>query len=636
MNNILELLFSKDIGQTDNDIRDLMLILLRTIIQSSIAMDRDNPLVGNLVAIMLAIFRSMTENHYKMYVNHFNTRFDLQDFLIEIMLVFKELVSKPVFPTDWLDMIMHQNTVILESLKHFARIIREHFSEPFEKQVWSNFFHCSIAFLTQPALQLDNFTGNKKSMILTRYCDIRRDSATEICNMWYNLGQHKQLFVPQMVGPLLEMSMISETELRRETIPIFFDMMQCEYLSSKFLNESFGDTKRNITHIRGHFREFEKEMIEKLDIYVEGGRGDYEYKDLFNEIMTELCQKHIALHGDGISFVNMATKLMERLLEYRFLINDESKENRMSCTVSLLQFYSEVNRKEMYIRYVNKLCDLHMEFDNYTEAAFTLKLHSNLLHWDDTQLSPLLRSCRHPHCQTHRLLKEELYKEIIKFFANGKMWECALDLCKELAQQYEFEVYDYLSLSKVHNQMSEFYSKILKEMRHDPEYFRVSFYGLGFPELLRNKTFIYRGKEYEQLSSFCSRIVNQHPKAEIMQTLEKPNDETLNSDGQFIQINKVEPIIGEGNRKIQDMAQNKNIPQPIIKYYRTNIVKKFKFSRPFRDSSKNWMSSNDSDNVGDLWLERTVMTTQYSLPGILKWFPVETSETYNVSFFSQK
>jgi dedicator of cytokinesis protein 1 len=61
MNNILELLFSKDIGPIENDVRDLMLILLRTIIQSSIAMDRDNPLVGNLVAIMLAIFRNMTE-----------------------------------------------------------------------------------------------------------------------------------------------------------------------------------------------------------------------------------------------------------------------------------------------------------------------------------------------------------------------------------------------------------------------------------------------------------------------------------------------------------------------------------------------------------------------------------------------
>nr|AKO62845.1 mbc isoform a [Prodiamesa olivacea] len=631
MNNMLEMLFLDDIGPVENDIRDIMLILLRTVIQSSIAMDRDNPLVGNLVAIMLAIFRNMTETHYKMYVNHFNTRYDLQDFLTEILLVFKELVSKPVFAPDWLDMIMHQNTVILESLRHFAHIIKENFFDPFERQVWSNFFHCSIAFLIQPALQLDQFTTNKQSIILSRYCDIRRDTANEICNMWFKLGEHKIHFVPSMVGSLLEMSMIPETELRRCTIPIFFDMMQCEFVSSRFHVESFGDTKRNMSHMKGNFRDFEKEFIEKLDILVEAGRGDNEYKDLFYEIMMELSSNHVALKHEGTNFVHMATKLMERLLEYRFLINDESKENRMSCTVSLLQFYSEVNRKEMYIRYVNKLCDLHMEFDNYTEAAFTLKLHSNLLHWDDTQLSPLLKSFRHSHCQTHRHLKEELYKEIIRFFDDGKMWESALEICKELAHQYEDEIFDYMSLSLLHKQISTFYEKILKEMRHESEYFRVTFYGMGFPDLLRNRTFIYRGKEYEQLPSFCTRILNQHPRAELMQKLEAPGPEIVNSEGQYIQINKVDPIVSDRNSRFRNMSGTKSIAQPIAKYYKSNNVDEFKFSRPFRDSSKNWISTIDADNVGNLWLERTIMRTEFPLPGILKWFPVEQSEAFKIS-----
>jgi len=33
----------------------------------------------------------------------------------------------------------------------------------------------------------------------------------------------------------------------------------------------------------------------------------------------------------------------------------------------------------MYIRYLYKLCDLHIEVDNFTEAAYTLMLHVNLL-----------------------------------------------------------------------------------------------------------------------------------------------------------------------------------------------------------------------------------------------------------------
>lgn len=278
---MLELLYhgtEEDFGPTTEDINTIMLILLRTVIQTSIAMDRENPMVGNLVAIMLAIFRSMETCHYDEYVKHCRTRNDLQDFLTEILIVFKDLVSRPVFPNDWMDMIMHQNIVILESLKHFSRVIKDNFLDPFKLNVWSNFFHCSIAFLTQKTLQLDQFGDNKKSKILLRYKDIRYETAKQIRDMWLELGDYKPHFVPQLVESILEMSLIPEVELRKATIPIFFDMMQCEYNSSKYMLESYGDTKRNNSHCKGNFNEFEKEMIEKLDLMVESGKGDREYK----------------------------------------------------------------------------------------------------------------------------------------------------------------------------------------------------------------------------------------------------------------------------------------------------------------------------------------------------------------------
>lgn len=36
-----------------------------------------------------------------------------------------------------------------------------------------------------------------------------------------------------MVGPILEMTLVPELELRKSTIPIFFDMMLCEYQLTK-------------------------------------------------------------------------------------------------------------------------------------------------------------------------------------------------------------------------------------------------------------------------------------------------------------------------------------------------------------------------------------------------------------------
>ena len=41
----------------------------------------------------------------------------------------------------------------------------------------------------------------------------------------------------------------------------------------------------------------------------------------------------------------------------------------------------------MYIRYVHKLKDLHLESDNYTEAAYTVMLYAKLLHVSHTPLS---------------------------------------------------------------------------------------------------------------------------------------------------------------------------------------------------------------------------------------------------------
>ena len=61
----------------------------------------------------------------------------------------------------------------------------------------------------------------------------------------------------------------------------------------------------------------------------------------------------------------------------------------IKCIVFLRQnFYESIQRQEMYIRYLHKLCDLHLECDNYTEAAYTLLLYAKLLH---VSLPPLFK-----------------------------------------------------------------------------------------------------------------------------------------------------------------------------------------------------------------------------------------------------
>lgn len=73
----------------------------------------------------------------------------------------------------------------------------------------------------------------------------------------------------------------------------------------------------------------------------------------------------------------------------------------------------------------------------------------------------------------------------------------------------------------------------------------------------------------------------------------------------------------------------KPISDQILQYYKVNDVRKFQFSRPYYQKDPD--SENGSNDFANLWLERTTMYTTYPLPGTLRWFPVSSSEVYQLS-----
>lgn len=85
-------------------------------------------------------------------------------------------------------------------------------------------------------------------------------------------------------------------------------------------------------------------------------------------------------------------------------------------------FYkNEFNRKEMYLRYIYKLHDLHLSAENFTEAAFTMKLYADQLTWSNNQIVSDPNYPNHTECQ----VKELLYRQIINYFDKGKVSLCA-------------------------------------------------------------------------------------------------------------------------------------------------------------------------------------------------------------------
>ncbi|XP_076042771.1 dedicator of cytokinesis protein 1-like isoform X4 [Oratosquilla oratoria] len=633
LGDILDVLFSSTIGPTHKDVSLLSKEILRDILNIVYKMTREDPLLCQFVSVLISLLRLMTDKHFVSFLNGFTSLLLLNDFLFELLMVIKNLVTNNVFPADWAEMILLQNSVIVKVLRQCARIISEKMRDPFDEVVWNSFFHCAIAFITQPSLQLENFSPSKKMKILSRYRDMRRETANEIKSLWFSLvGQHKIRFVPSMVGPFLKMTMLPEVELRRATIPIFFDMMQCEFYSPKCRGQSqlseAARKDRKEQKIKGRFDEFENEILEKLDHLIEGGQGDEHFRDIFQNIMSSLCEDHKTMREPGMKLVRTVSRLMERLFQYRTILNtpDNSAESRMSCTVNLLDFYSEINRKELYLRYVYKLAELHLMCDNFTEAAYTLKLHAELLKWSQDPIYHAITSPRHPSLGRHEDLKEALYHDIISYFDQGKMWEAALNLCKELVVHYEEKTLDYIKLAELLNQMASFYNKIMnpqnlrQNIRPEPEYFRVAYYGRGFPGFLQNKVFVYRGHGYERLSDFTTRIMDQFPNAEMMKKLTPPSNEVKDSPQQFIQINKVHC------QMMETRFSSPNVAEQIQRYYRANRVKTFTYSRPFHRGQK-----DPTNEFATLCVEKTVLHTSYELPGILRCYPVVSQESVELS-----
>lgn len=115
------------------------------------------------------------------------------------------------------------------------------------------------------------------------------------------------------------------------------------------------------------------------------------------------------------------------------------------------------------------------------------------------------------------------------------MWECAISACKELVVQCESLTYRCTKMRMLlqHN-MSKFYENIMKKQRMEPVYYKISYYGRGFPSYLQNKIFVYRGKAYERRSDVLKNILGLFPDSIIRENLTKPGPEITDSPKQCI------------------------------------------------------------------------------------------------------
>lgn len=220
--------------------RNILDILMQTIL---IIIEASPPVLSSLVSVLLGILQQLDESHYTYLFDELVASGELKDFLHKCLLVFKELLTNDwqVFPTDWLVMKLTASDILRKALEEFAKplVYRYLDDNTFDSQLWWSYFSLAVSFLTQPCLQIEKYHDMKRRKILNEFSDMRVLMGFQILSMWSQLGEHKLTFIPSMVGPFLEVTLVPELALRKATLTVFYDMIQCEQVSSMEITLSF-------------------------------------------------------------------------------------------------------------------------------------------------------------------------------------------------------------------------------------------------------------------------------------------------------------------------------------------------------------------------------------------------------------
>lgn len=174
----------------------------------------------------------------------------------------------------------------------------------------------------------------------------------------------------------------------------------------------------------------------------------------------------------GIQMIENLTKLTDLLIDYRLVLGEEDSRNKqMTCIANLLDFYkNRIYKKELYVKYIYKLYDLHKLAENWTEIAFTLLLHADLFSWTFNPIkefiivngNQILNQSTCDKLEWQR--KEQLYLQIIEYFEKGKNFEEGILLLKEMEVFFE-KHFEYYKLSNIIKRKAVFYDNILTQFR---------------------------------------------------------------------------------------------------------------------------------------------------------------------------
>lgn len=533
---------------------------------------------------------------------------DLDAVVENTLRVHMSILQGEAFPADWLSVHIFHHKSTMRTLQYLASILLDSFlpdpdeAESFNTELWKMFFTTLLKLVGSSSLALETFPEQKRRAVWKIAGDVREHGAELLKRTWeaigwetsaderarYGLakmGGYQVQYVPALVGPIVELCLSVHEGLRRMAVEVLQTMIVSEWTLSEDLSV------------------IQTEMIDCLDTY-------FKTKPLTESILqklfvNELLERFELIHHlpDEPLFVALR-ELMATVDEFLDLLvavhsgDGTGEVSHLIHRLRLMEFLRDMQKEEIFIRYVHQLANLQSDVRNHAEAGLALRLHADLYDWDPTKMASALADPRLP-AQSHFERKERIYFEMIKHFEDGEAWTSALDAYKELQVQYETNVFDFAKLARTERAIATVYDTISKSDRLVPKYFKVVYKGLGFPTSLRDKEFVFEGSPTERASAFTDRMQEQYPAAQIV-----ASENIDDVEGQFLVISSVTPHRDLGHH----VFQRARVPQVIRDYLLSN------HPQTFSVSSKR----NTSGPITEHYAEKIVYTTAEPFPTILR------------------
>ncbi|RDB25377.1 Dedicator of cytokinesis protein 3 [Hypsizygus marmoreus] len=587
-----------------------------------------NPGLGETAIVFLVLILSSPTKHILDFLEsslEIEGRERFVTLLSRFFNVATSTLENDAFPKTWLNVNILAHKVLIKMMDPVAVIMEKEFIPPqesesqFDANLWRECLYMLLKLLSSDQLVIEEFSPQKRRAVWRLAGDIRGEGAAILLTLWQALGwaEHVssngdppiryggyQAYLNSLVGHVVNLCLSHHDQLRNNAVQILYSMIVSEYHQSE------------------HFDEIEHELVTRLDsLFMSDSKGDDISRAFFIGQLRHLFETSDVdeqLRERVSNFLDSVDLFLELLLSVRALPEgEEFADDRVIATLRLMNFIRRIGRDEIYIKYVHQLVNMHLQSQNYVEAALTLKLHSDLHEWDLNSFVGPMEDLGLPQ-QSHFHRKETLCLLILDYLGKGKAWERAIDICKELAYQHAEVTFNYGRLSEILRHQAMLLEHIVTDQRYYPDYYRVTFYG-NFPAAIRDKRFIYRGYEWEKFGAFCERMLNKHTGAKLLKTLGDPPVDIRFGTEQWIQCTAVTP---EPDRT-RPIFTNPDVPIAVRTYYEHSAINLFSSSRQVKKTTR--------DGTEEIWLEKTYFTTEEAFPTVLRRSEVVALEIVEIS-----